>query len=189
MREQTFTDMLDKVMAMFGRNPTQAMRGVCWDVCGPLPDVYADYAVEQARDLDRQPGNMSKFFRDAWFRWRDAHPSMAAREKAFGCDFCDQGVIYFVRHHEGRGWILETATCGHCRPAGQTHGNIRRFGGEIVSPGKGLSLCAQRNAAAGGAQGGTDFSGRLRGWHNGERPDERCPVPDDDRDDHAEGWA
>lgn len=187
MNEPTFNFMLERVLAMFGRIPTQAMKGVCWDVCEPLPDVFADFAVEQAGDLDRQPGNMRKFFKDAWFRWREAHPSMAAKEQAYGCDFCHQGVIHFVRFHEGRGWLNETATCGHCRPAGQTHGNIRRHGGEIVDPSKALSICAERNAVE-RQQGGATFSERLQAWRNGERPDERCPMPDDDRPDHAEGW-
>ena len=126
MNQQAFSDMLDKVLAMFGRTPTGAMRGVCWDVCENLPDVFADYAVEQARDLDRQPGNLSKFFRDSWFRWRESHPAMAAKEQEFGCDFCHKGLIYFVKQEEGEGWSLEVAVCGHCRPGGQTQANIRQ---------------------------------------------------------------
>jgi hypothetical protein len=189
MNQQAFSDMLDKVLAMFGRTPTGAMRGVCWDVCENLPDVFADYAVEQARDLDRQPGNLSKFFRDSWFRWRESHPAMAAKEQEFGCDFCHKGLIYFVKQEEGEGWSLEVAVCGHCRPGGQTQANIRQHGGEIVPPNKGLSICVQRNASAQEAQGGIDFSERLQAWRQGESPDERCIIPDDDRSDRAEGWC
>lgn len=188
MRRDTFESMLGKILAMFARNPSQAMNGVCWDVCAELPDVFADYAVDQARDLDKMPGNLSKFLRDSWFHWREAHPSMAAREQSFGCDFCNGGMIHYVQHRDGSGWLPMVALCGHCRPTGQTHGNIRRFGGEIVHPADAYRICAEKNGRGEKPQPGQDFTSRLQDWKRGQRPDERAPIPVDDRPDRAEGW-
>lgn len=180
MDSQTFSGMLDKVLAMFGRTPTQAMRGVCWDVCEKFPDIFADYAVEQARDLDRQPGNMSKFFRDAWFRWRESRPDMSARGQEFGCNYCHRGMIFYITHRTGYGWTTGSCVCGHCRPGGQTHENLKRFGCEIVKPGEGLSLCAKRNEEHNIPAMGENFTAKLNEWKNGKKPYERA-VPDDER--------
>lgn len=162
MNRATFESMLGKILAMFGRNPSQAMNGVCWDVCAELPDIFADFAVYQARDLDKMPGNLSKFLRDSWFRWREAHPSMSTREQEFGCSACSRGVIHYVRQRPGCGWMPEAAICGHCRKGGLTYGVIRQAGGEIVPPGEALKVCAERNVVVPAGRG-QDFVATVQG--------------------------
>ena len=188
MNKLVFENMLEKIMAFFARNPTPAIHVVCWRACDKLPDVFADYAVDQAGDLDKMPGNLSKFLKDSWFRWRETHPSMAAREQVFGCDFCHGGIIYFVREIPGAGWSPDSAMCGHCRPTGQTHSNIRRYGGEIVAPSEQLRVCLARNGTGDGKEAGQNYVAQLQDWRAGEQAYERAPIPDDDRQDLAEGW-
>ena len=188
MNQTAFSNMLDKILAMFGRNPTGAMAGICWDVCSALPDVFADYAVDQSRDLDKMPGNLSKYLRDCWFRWREAHPSMSAKMPTWGCEFCQGGTITFVRQRDGYGWLPETTTCGHCRPAGHTHREIRANGGDIVNPSAAMSLCVERNGITLKSKRGENFSARLLNWKMGENPEEREPIIGDERQDYTDGW-
>jgi hypothetical protein len=186
MTDVTVDKMLGKIMAIFGKATTGSMTGVCRDTCREFPDSFADFAVDQARDLDRMPGNISKFLRDSWFRWREANPSLSAMAQDFGCKFCHRGMIFYVQHRDGYGWLPFTAICGHCRPRGLHVTTIRTFGGEIVPPHRSIPTCLERNGTGEVPEPGEDFASKLKGWRSGQRPYERA-IPDDDYQER-EGW-
>lgn len=188
MNNEVFSAMYDKFMGKFDSPPRPAAKAAVWDVCQGYPDVLADFVLLRADDLDKKPGNVSRFVKLCWFEWRDRHPQACAPQQAFGCSFCDGGTIWGVRERERLGWVPETSPCGHCRPQGVTVEQIEASGGRHVHAHEALSLCAKLNAKN-QSMGGENFNGTLKSWENGQRAYERVETPDDDRPDVAEGWV
>lgn len=187
MNNNVFSSMYDKLMGKFDSPPRPAAKAAVWDVCQGYPDVLADFVLLRADDLDKKPGNVSRFVKMCWFEWRDKNPSACAKAQTFGCSFCDNGTIWCVREHERLGWVPETATCGHCRPQGITIEQIEASGGRHVHAHEALSLCAQLNSRE-KSPSGSDFNSQLKSWESGRHAYERTKVPDDDHPDVAEGW-
>ena len=197
MNQNTFTGLITNICATFGRKPpSRESLDRWWIKVMAVPDEAVPWITEQLEERDDLPKNLPAAVNGLWWRWREQNPGKCAKEEQpKGCQCCTAGRIYYVRQVEGGRWYPFTAACGHCMPATAgtyprlTVDRIESLGYEWVSEAKALSVCVERNAAVDLARESSfDAVERLQAWRNGERPDERCPTPDDDRPDHAEGW-
>lgn len=198
MNQGTFTGLVTNLCATFGRkSPSRESLDRWWIKVMAVPDEAVPWITDQLEERDDLPKNLPNAVIALWFRWREANPGKCAmEEQPKGCHCCSHGRIYYLRQVRGGKWYPSVATCAHCMT--KTNDNaipwlrvedIEAHGYEWVSEAKALGLCAERNLAACQAKrGNVDAVGVLDGWKRGQRPDERSPIPDDDRPDLAEGW-
>ena len=198
MNQGTFRKMVSDITATFARKaPSMESLDRWWVKVMAVPDEAVPWITEQLEERDDLPKNLPNAVNALWSRWREANPNRCARDEApRGCSRCTNGRIWYLRQDESGRWTPCVATCAHCMA--KSNGNtipwlrisdIERHGGEWIEEGRALAECAKRNGVTGNARGGgCDMVGTLQAWKGGQAPYERCPNPDDDRSDLAEGW-
>jgi hypothetical protein len=197
MNRQAFVQLVRDLTATFNRKPPATEVLDRWHTkVQHIPDEAVKWITEQLEERDDLPKNFPGAVNGLWYRWRENNPGKCrADEGPQGCRYCLKGQIYYVAKVKGGKWYSFVAICGHCMPPTTGIGmprltieQIQARGYEWTEPGKTLTVAAIRNREDGQARGGADFSGRLDAWRRGDQPDEREPVPDDERADIAEGW-